>query len=143
MITQSNIKSKFMEFVSKMDMSFSYKPVLLKAMMRHADENGCVALEDIVDYFKEYYEGRAAEGLVVEKPSSIFAKGGYSDKDVEKNILANPFKRFADMRFFQRCKDVTMVRFNPWIFKKLTADDYKRIHKICDQKLEEYYERFK
>ena len=95
-----------------------------------------------MDYFKEYYEGRAAEGLVVEKPSSIFAKGGYTDKDVEKNILANPFKRFADMRFFQRCKDVTMVRFNPWIFKKLDAEDYKRIHKICGKKLEEYYSRF-
>lgn len=143
LITQGNIKSKFMEFVSKMDMSFSYKPILLKAMMRHANEDGCVALEDIVDYFKEYYEGRAAAGLVVEKPSSIFAKGGYTDKDVEKNILSNPFKRFADMRFFQRCKDVTMVRFNPWIYKKLDAEDFKRIHRICDKKLEEYYARFK
>ena len=143
LITQGNIKSKFMEFVSKMDMSFSYKPILLKAMMRHANEDGCVALEDIVDYFKEYYEGRAAAGLVVEKPSSIFAKGGYTDKDVEKNILSNPFKRFADMRFFQRCKDVTMVHFNPWIYKKLDAEDFKRIHRICDKKLEEYYARFK
>lgn len=143
LITQGNIKSKFMEFVSKMDMSFSYKPILLKAMMRHANEDGCVALEDIVDYFKEYYEGRATAGLVVEKPSSIFAKGGYTDKDVEKNILSNPFKRFADMRFFQRCKDVTMVRFNPWIYKKLDAEDFKRIHRICDKKLEEYYARFK
>ena len=44
LITQGNIKSKFMEFVSKMDMSFSYKPILLKAMMRHANEDGCVAL---------------------------------------------------------------------------------------------------
>ncbi len=71
------------------------------------------------------------------------AKGGYTDKDVEKNILSNPFKRFADMRFFQRCKDVTMVRFNPWIYKKLDAEDFKRIHGICDRKLEEYYARFK
>ena len=71
------------------------------------------------------------------------AKGGYTDKDVEKNILSNPFKRFADMRFFQRCKDVTMVRFNPWIYKKLDAEDFKRIHRICDKKLEEYYARFK
>lgn len=141
LITQSNIKSKFMEFVKKMDMSFSYKPVLLKAVMRHVNEEGCVALEDIVDYFKDFYEMRAAKGLIVEKPTSIFAKGGYTDKDVERNILSNPFKRFADMRFFQRCKDVSMIRINPWIFKKLQAEDYKRIHKICDEKLEEYYKR--
>lgn len=34
-----------------------------------------------------------------------------------------------------------MIRINPWIFKKLNGDDYRRIHKICDQKLEEYYDR--
>lgn len=140
-ITQSNIKSKFMEFVKRMDMSFSYKPVLLKAVMRHLNEDGCVALDDIVDYFRDFYESRATQGLVVEKSTSIFARGEYTDKDIERNILSNPFKRFADMRFLQRCKDVSMIRINPWIFKKLQAEDYIRIHKICDEKLSEYYER--
>jgi len=33
------MKDKFMDMVRMMDMSFSYKPVLLKAMLEHADEN--------------------------------------------------------------------------------------------------------
>jgi len=44
-----------MEMVKTMDMSFSYKPVLLKAMLEHVDENGKVRIEDIVDYFIEFY----------------------------------------------------------------------------------------
>ena len=80
--------------VRTMDMSFSYKPVLLKAMLKHVDENGRVLIEDIVNYFMEYYRVRQEKGQVVEKKSSIFCKDGYTRKDVERNIFANPFKRF-------------------------------------------------
>ena len=40
LITPANMKDKFMDMVKTMDMSFSYKPVLLKAMIDHVDENG-------------------------------------------------------------------------------------------------------
>lgn len=141
LITSANIKQKFMDFVNQMDMSFSYKPVLLKAIFDFNDEDGNVSICDIVEYFKDFYDTRKEQGLIAEKATSIFQKGGYSDKDVERNILSNPFKRFADMRFLQRCKDVSMIRINPIIFKKLTVNDKESILKICDRKLEEYYKR--
>lgn len=50
LITLANMKEKFMEMVKTMDMGFSYKPVLLKTMFEHGDENGRVKVEDIVDY---------------------------------------------------------------------------------------------
>ena len=89
-----------------MDMSFSYKPILLKAMYECMDCTGSAPLSDIVDYFIDYYEGRKACGLVAEKTNSIYQKGGYTKKDVEHNILSNSFKRFEDMRFLQRCKEI-------------------------------------
>lgn len=52
LITPKNIKDKFIKMVEIMDMSYSYKPVLLKAMFEHVDENGKVRVEDIVDYKK-------------------------------------------------------------------------------------------
>lgn len=143
MITSANIKQKFMDFVKQMDMSFSYKPVLLKALFDFVDEDSNVRICEIVEYFKDFYDTRKEQGLFAEKATSIFQKGGYSDKDVERNILSNPFKRFADMRFLQRCKDVSMIKINPIIFKKLTAEDKDSILKICDRKLEEYYKRIK
>ena len=48
---------------------------------------GRIRLEDIVSYFRSYYEGRRAAGLVVEKKNSIFAKGGYTDKEAERNSI--------------------------------------------------------
>ena len=38
LITPANMKDKFMDMVRVMDMSFSYKPVLLKAMFEHVDD---------------------------------------------------------------------------------------------------------
>jgi len=58
LITAANMKDKFMDMVKSMDMSFSYKPVLLKAMFDHVDENGRVRVEDIVDYFLDFYSDR-------------------------------------------------------------------------------------
>ncbi len=142
-IDNSNILQKFLEFVEKMDMSYSYKPVLLKAIFKNFDAKGQIEVSDIVDYFREFYEGRKVKGLVAEKNTSIYQKGGYTDKDVEKNIFANPFKRFADMRFLQRCREVTMIRINPVIFRKLKAEDIEHICDVCDEKLEEYYRRMK
>ncbi len=101
MINDTNRKDLFMEMVRQMDMSYSYKPVLMKAILAHADNKGRVRLDDIVSFFKNYYEGRRNACLVVEKPNSIFAKGGYTDKAARQNILSNPFKRFEDMQMLR------------------------------------------
>ena len=142
LITPQNMADKFMKFIETMDMSFSYKPVLLKAIYEYMDSNGRVALPDVVDYFIDFYEDRKAHGMIAEKPNSIYQKGGYTKKDVEKNILSNPFKRFEDMRFLMRCKDVETIEVNPIIFRKLTREDWLHIVDVCDKSLEKYYARF-
>ena len=75
LIDDKNRKDLFMKMVDNMDMSYSYKSVLLKAVFANADSRGRLKIEDIVDYFKDYYEDRRSKGLVVEKANSIFAKG--------------------------------------------------------------------
>ena len=143
LITPQNMADKFMKFIETMDMSYSYKPVLLKAIYEYMDTSGRVALPDVVDYFIGFYEDRKAHGMIAEKSTSIYQKGGYTRKDVEKNILSNPFKRFEDMRFLMRCKDVETIEVNPIIFRKLTREDWLHIVDVCDKSLEKYYLRLK
>ena len=141
--TPQNMADKFMKFIETMDMSYSYKPVLLKAIYEYMDSSGRVALPDVVDYFIDFYEDRKEHGMIAEKSTSIYQKGGYTRKDVEKNILSNPFKRFEDMRFLMRCKDVETIEVNPIIFRKLTREDWLHIVDVCDKSLEKYYLRLK
>ena len=142
LIDDSNRKELFLEMVRQMDMSYSYKPVLIKAILRHADEKGRIQLADIVDYFRAYYEGRRAAELVVEKPNSLFARGGYTDKEAERNILANPFKRFEDMQMLRHTRTLGIVQVDESVWKKLTAEEKAEMEKICEEKLVNYYKRF-
>ena len=141
LITPDNIKEKFMDMVETMDMSYSYKPVLLKVMLGYADEKGKVRIDGIIDYFMEYYEYRRKKGYPIEKKNSIYYRGNYTRNSVRNNILSNPFKRFEDMRFMKRCKEIEYVEFNPLIFKKLKEREKEWIISHCDKKLEEYYNR--
>lgn len=141
LIDDNNRIDLFMEMVEQMDMSYSYKPVLLKAIFAHADTKGRVKISDIVDYFRSFYEARRKAGLIVEKANSIYAKGNYTDKDAERNILSNPFKRFEDMNMMRHTKTLGMVEVDSTVWKRLSADDKTNIIKICNDKLEKYYQR--
>ena len=141
LIDDSNRKNIFMDMIRQMDMTYSYKPVLIKAILKYANNKGHVQLNDITDYFRFYYEGRRETGLKVEKSNSIFAKGGYSDKEAERNILSNPFKRFEDMQMLRHTKTLGIIQVDDAIWKHLTADEKLEIERICDEKLEQYYAR--
>ena len=141
LIDDSNRKDLFMEMVRQMDMSYSYKPVLLKAILTYADAKGRVKLDDIVAYFRDYYEARRAAGLKPEKANSIFAKGGYTDREAQRNILSNPFKRFEDMQMLRHTKTLGIIEVEPTVWKHLTAEEKAEILQICDEKLEAYFQK--
>lgn len=140
-INDNNRKDLFMEMVRQMDMSYSYKPVLIKAIFANADNKGRVNIDDITTYFKNFYESRRKDGLTVEKSNSIFAKGGYTDKEAAKNILANPFKRFQDMQMLRHTKTIGIIDVEPTVWKNLTEDDKGELLRVCEEKLDEYYKR--
>lgn len=115
---------------------------LLKAVLLFADDKDRVKLSDIVTYFREFYEAGRAAGLVVEKANSIYAKGGYTDAQAQKNILSNPFKRFEDMQMLHHTKTLGVIQVDESVWKKLTREEKQEIERICDEKLEQYYGRF-
>lgn len=89
--------------------------MLLKATFEHTDENG------------------------FEKKSCSYTKEGFTRNEVERNIFANPFKRFKDMRFMKRCREIEYVEFNRYVFKKLIREEIAWILGYCEEKSGEYY----
>ena len=140
-ITPQNKHKMFMEMVEKMVMDHSYKPVLLKAVLTYADSNGRAKISDIVSYFRLFYESRRDAGMMVEKEKSIYNHPGYSDKQSERNILSNPFKRFEDMDMFHHAKTLGVIEVDSTVWKKLTDAEKKWIENVCDEKLDYYYQR--
>ena len=73
--------------------------------------------------------------------TEILSKGGYTDKEAERNILSNPFNRFEDMNMMHHTKTLGIIEVDSTVWKKLSEEDKKRIEEICDNKLIEYYNR--
>ena len=140
-ITPQNKHQMFIDMVEKMTMDHSYKPVLLKAILTYADANGRAKISDIVSYFRAFYEARRASGLMVEKEKSLYYHPGYTDKQSERNILSNPFKRFEDMDMFHHTKTLGIIEVDPIVWKKLTDAEKKWIESVCNEKLDHYYSR--
>lgn len=78
---------------------------------------------------------------MVEKKNSIFAKGGYTDKEAERNILSNPFKRFEDMNMLRHTKTLGIVEVDSTIWKNLSTEDKVEIERVCEEKLNGYYSK--
>ena len=66
----------------------------------------------------------------MEKPNSLFARGGYTDKEAERNILANPFKRFEDMQMLRHTRTLGIVQVDESVWKKLTVGEKAEMEKI-------------
>lgn len=141
LIDDSNRKEIFMEMLRQMDMSYSYKPVFIKSILFCADNKGRVKLDDIVSFFRSYYEGRRSDGLIVERKNSIFAKGGYTDDEAARNILSNPFKRFEDIQMMHHTKTLGIIQVDESVWKQLSTDEKVAIKQSCDEKLDAYYKR--
>ena len=123
-------------------MSYSYKPVLIKAILLYANDKGQIKLSDIVSYFKEYYETRKQQGLIAEKANSLYMRDDYTEKESEHNILSNPFKRFEDMNMIHHTKTLGIIEVDRTIWMHLSKDEKAEIERVCDEKLSGYYERF-
>lgn len=141
LIDDSNRKAMFMDMVRRMDMSYSYKPVLMLAVLACADGKGRMKLTDLVQFFRSFYDDRRSRGLVVEKPNSLYCREDVTDKEIERNILANPFKRFEDMQMMRHTKTLGIVEVDNSVWKRLTEEEKAEIRGICEEKLEGYYRR--
>lgn len=141
LIDDSNRKDIFMDMIEKMTMDHSYKPVLLKSILTHADSNGRTKISDLAEYFKNYYNTRRSNGLIVEKSDSIFVRENCKDKEIEREILSYPFKRFENMSMMHHTKALGVIQIDPIVWKQLTDHDKKWIESVCNKKLDFYYQR--
>ncbi|MBQ1925179.1 MAG: DEAD/DEAH box helicase [Proteobacteria bacterium] len=141
LITKENRRELFWSMIQKMDMTFSYKPVFVKAVLAHADRHGRARLADIANDCRKYYEDRKRAGLVVEKQNSLYCREDYSDAEVIRNILANPFRRFDEMQLMHHTRSLGIIQIDEDIWP-MTAEEIAKVCQICDEKLVQYYRRF-
>lgn len=88
--------------------------------------------------FIDFYETRRENGQVVEKKRCLYLRD-YTRKEVERNILSNSFKRFEDMNFMKKSKDIEYIEVSRYIMRKLNKKEISWIIEHSNNKLKEYF----
>ena len=142
-VEKHNIKDLFLAFANDgMDMSASYKPVLLLAMLDCVDSKGRANVSDVVHSFRQYYEHRLSNGQLVERATARMANvASLDDSTVQRVMLEMPFEKFERRKYLQYARDLAYVRFEPHLWRQLQPDDLAKLREICNDSLARYYER--
>lgn len=129
----------FMHYCKSMKMTYSYKALLIMALLDEANVNGSSLLSSVAYYFINFYDLRIENGLVAEKKDSIFSKKGVSLNETMKNILNNAAKVLEkDGILIIKEKHLQFVD-HIWAQVKHAKEKYKD---ICKSRLNDYYHKF-
>lgn len=140
-ISDENRKEIFINMIDQMDMSYSYKPVLIKAIFECVDSNGECGLPELITRFMDFYQKRITDGFIAEKKDSVLSKPDCSYDEAERVVLIYPFKRFSDIGALHFHKENNIVSIDTSIWAKLSDTEIKSIIQKCNQGISEYYSK--
>lgn len=130
---------ELLEYCKTMKMSYSYKPVLILALLHAADKKGALTVNKAAQYFRAYYNGRRANGLQAEKKKCIYQRVDITDQQIVGNIISNPVKALVESGFFFYNEEDGVFLMSPEIWNALDRKHRAALSRICNQKLKDYF----
>jgi len=135
-------RQEFLDFARSRNLSKSYKPAMLKALLRLVNRNGEVHINDLTEAFRAFYLARQRDGLPVEfGPPDLTDTSSMSNTRLRQLIIQNPLERFLIKGFLEYLPEEGIVRFAPQIWSDLRFWELLDIERSADQQLEYYYSR--
>ncbi len=135
-------RQDFLDFAKSRNLTKSYKPVLLKALLDLVDRNGEVLMDALAEAFRAFYIRRKRDGLTTEVGVSVLLHPEQTDLDtIEKLIVKYPLERFILNGFLQYDTSAGIVRFNPSLWHEFRTYERVDIIASADEQLRFYYER--
>lgn len=136
---RTTLFDNFMYEITHMRINYSYKPVLVMAIMENASENGEIALSDLVDFFLDFYEKRRAAGLIIEKADSSFVKFQNNRQHAARTIIRYPITIFENKQFVNFDLKTSVLTVAKSIWQRIDVETREFIEMRCEKILEEYY----
>ena len=133
-VADETIRNLFLDFVKRMDMATSYKPVMLKAILAHVDQQGKARLNEVVRSFHAFYLQRHQIGSTIERASARMANAQEMTEDeVRLVMLSMPFEKFERRRYLLYDRENSaFIRVSAALWRQLEAEDLTSIRQTCD-----------
>lgn len=135
------IVEAFKDYLSTTKLTFSYKAVLVLALLDVIDRDGKATTLQLIGAFHHFYLERQRQGLPTEKererhPSPLIKPDEVSDAQIWQILVRYPLELMGD--YISADGDIVQFRHNLW--SQLSASDLVAIKEIAQQRLEVYYE---
>ncbi len=142
-VDDASIRQLFLEFAERMEMSSSYKPVMLRAILDHVDDRGRAPIDAVASSFRAFYLDRLQRGLSVERAGMRMAQADrLALEEVRSIMLAMPFRKFEQRKYLEYDRqDYAYLRFQPALWRQLKEQDRATVRGHCEKAISAYYER--
>jgi hypothetical protein len=138
----SEWRQEFLDFARSRNLTKSYKPVLIKVLLKLVNRNGEVRIDDLVREFKAFYVQRQEANLPVEFGVPLLDDPqAVSDNQIKQLIVKNPLDRFLIKGFLEYSVQDGIVRFAPQLWSELRFYELLDVQQSADEQLRYYYGR--
>lgn len=133
------ILTRFRNYVATSPLQFSYKLVLLRAMLSTVDSDGWVDVDVIVQSFRDYYLQRIDRGLRPDDEGAVVNSiESMSSGELRRHILENPFAAYSRAGWMQRSGN--RLGFSSELWATMTLAEREELWQLADKRLNDYYE---
>jgi hypothetical protein len=141
-VSSEQWRQEFLDFARSRNLTRSYKPALLLALLRLLDRNGEAPLAELAREFRAFYAERRLAGLPVEFGGPpLDDPGEVSDAQLEQLIVRHPLERFLIKGFLEYLPAEGVVRFAPQLWAELRAHELLDVRRSAEEQLRYYYAR--
>ena len=138
----TTILQDFEAFIDENTLTFSFKLIFMLSMLKLADREGEVNIDELMKEYRAFYLDRIARGLPVDRPNCAYTQEYLDDPvKVKRSILSNPFEKFERKRFVYYSKDLNLLSFHPLLWEKLSESKKEEIKEKEKSFLKTYYEK--
>jgi hypothetical protein len=135
-------RQEFLDFTRSRQLTKSYKPVFLKALLKLVNRDGEVHLRDLAIEFRAFYVQRQLDGLPIEFDVELLADPQKASmEDITRLIVKYPLDRFLIKGFLQYDSDEGIIRFAPQLWHELRFYELLDVLSSIDEQLRYYYKR--
>ncbi|MEN9936129.1 MAG: hypothetical protein RLZZ387_2708 [Chloroflexota bacterium] len=134
-------RQAFLDFARSRNLSRSYKPVLLQALLALVDRSGEARLEDLARAFHAFYLQRQRDGLPAERDGIMARPDAATLEQVAQLIVKFPLDRFLIQQLLEYEPASGLVRVAPQLWQELRVSDLRDAQASAEEQIRFYFRR--
>lgn len=135
-------RQEFLDYARNRNLTKSYKPVLLKALLKLVNRNGEVPMDALAAEFLDFYRERQRASQPVEFDVPLLDNPDEVTLDAIKRLIVRyPMERFVIKGLLEYSASDGVVRFAPQLWSELRLYESLDVQQHADEQLTYYYNR--